>query len=91
MANHPEHGRLIEIASRGIPALVVNYLNSLWIWQYRAIKLHRVRGMYSADSGIFERQAQSDDLEVSASDQLVVIFNDKAQRLAAWERLHGCE
>jgi hypothetical protein len=28
LANHPEHGRLIEIASRGIPALVVNYLNS---------------------------------------------------------------
>jgi hypothetical protein len=47
--------------------------------------MHRVR----FDS--FERQAQSDDPEVSASVQLVVIINDKAQRLAAWERLHGCE
>jgi hypothetical protein len=36
--------------------------------------------MYSADSGIFERQAQSDDLEVSASDQLVgvIVFGDKS-------------
>jgi|1186.fasta_scaffold628030_1 hypothetical protein len=24
--NHPEHGRLIEIASRGVPALVISYL-----------------------------------------------------------------
>jgi hypothetical protein len=47
--------------------------------------MHRVR----FDS--FERQAQSDDPEVSASVQLVVIINDKVQRLAAWEQLHGCE
>jgi len=26
LAAHPEHGRLIEIASRGIPALVISYL-----------------------------------------------------------------
>jgi hypothetical protein len=26
LADHPEHGRLIEIASRGIPALVISYL-----------------------------------------------------------------
>ncbi len=26
LADHTEHGRLIEIASRGVPALVVNYL-----------------------------------------------------------------
>jgi hypothetical protein len=26
LANHPERGRLTEIASRGVPALVINYL-----------------------------------------------------------------
>ena len=26
LADHPEHGRLIEISSRGIPALVISYL-----------------------------------------------------------------